>query len=82
MSPNDRLDAMYAAVEAVNEGCAGAEEPRLVEDALTYPRARQVDAILLACTEIPLMLPGGGAAANLINPIQVLAEAALRFALT
>ena len=82
MSPNDRLDAMYAAVEAVNEGRAGAEEPRLVEDVLTYPRARQVDAILLACTEIPLMLPDGGAATNLINPIQLLAEAALRFALT
>jgi len=79
--PDDRLDAMYAAVVAVDEGRAGAEEARLAQDGVAYLRSRQADAILLACTEIPLMLPDGGAAPDIINPIQFLADAAVRFAL-
>ena len=46
---------MYAAVVAVDEGRAGAEEARLAQDGVAYLRARQVDGILLACTELPLM---------------------------
>ncbi|CAA9267181.1 MAG: hypothetical protein AVDCRST_MAG26-2622 [uncultured Chloroflexia bacterium] len=80
--PDHRLDAMYAAVVAVDEGRAGAEEARLVQDGVAYLRSRQADAILLACTEIPLMLPDGGAAPDLINPVEFLADAAVRFALT
>ncbi len=82
MSPNDRVDAMYAAVVAVSEGRAGAEEARLVQDEVAYLQSRQVDAVLLACTEIPLMLPDGGGASDLINPVEFLSEAAVRFALT
>ncbi|HSH83431.1 MAG TPA: hypothetical protein VLA19_33275 [Herpetosiphonaceae bacterium] len=45
-------------------------------------RSRQANTILLACTEIPLMLPDGDDAPDLINPIQFLAEAAVCFAVT
>jgi aspartate/glutamate racemase len=36
---------------------------------------------VLGCTEIPLLLPDGGDAADLINPASLLADAAVRYAL-
>jgi aspartate/glutamate racemase len=43
--------------------------------------ARPVEAIVLGCTEIPLLLHDESDAADLISPGALLADAAVRFAI-
>lgn len=43
---------------------------------------RAVAGVVLGCTEIPLLLGESADAADLINPAQLLAEAAVRAAMT
>jgi aspartate racemase len=62
-------------------GQAGPEESRLAVEAVETLRAREVDGIILGCTEIPLLLGDAAQAPDLINPAQLLAEAAVRFAI-
>ncbi|HKQ57163.1 MAG TPA: amino acid racemase [Candidatus Eisenbacteria bacterium] len=50
---------------------------RVAHDAVTSLRARNVDGTILGCTEIPLMLGAAADAPDLINPAQLLAEAAV-----
>jgi aspartate/glutamate racemase len=64
----------------VDEGHAGKEENQTVQAGLTYLRAQKVDGIILACTEIRLMLQEVDQEEDLINPAQLLAEATLRYA--
>jgi aspartate racemase len=40
-----------------------------------------VEGIILGCTEIPLLLGEAADGPDLINPLQLLAEAAVRFAM-
>jgi aspartate racemase len=44
-------------------------------------RALSVDAVVLGCTEIPLLLGDESEAPDLINPAALLADAAVRFAI-
>lgn len=50
-------------------------------DAVTALRQKGVDGVILGCTEIPLLLGEKAAGADLINPLALLAEAAVRAAL-
>lgn len=50
-------------------------------DAVTALRQKEVDGIILGCTEIPLLLGEKADRADLINPLELLAEAAVRAAL-
>jgi aspartate racemase len=68
------------AIRAVMEGGEGKSESEAALDVVAALRARGVEAIVLGCTEIPLLLPDGGDAKDLINPAALLAEAAVRFA--
>jgi aspartate racemase len=70
-----------AAVFQLMEGRDDGRSRAAVTDAVAELRARRVDAVILGCTEIPLLLRDGAAAADLINPAQLLAEAAVRAAL-
>ncbi len=79
--PNDMLPALYQAVLAVDEGRAGREETQIARAGLAHLRAQNVDGIILACTEIPFMLPEPDTEVDVINPLQLLAEAAVRFAI-
>jgi aspartate racemase len=72
-----RLDA---AIRAVMEGGDGKTESETALDVVAGLRARRVEATVLGCTEIPLLLPDDGDARDLINPAALLAEAAVRFA--
>jgi aspartate racemase len=74
-----RLDA---GIRAVMEGADGKPESEAAVDVVAALRARSVDGTVLGCTEIPLLLPDGGEAGDLINPAALLAEAAVRFAMT
>lgn len=74
----DRLDS---AIVAYMAGRTTAEDRALAIEAVETLRARGVEAIILGCTEIPLLLGDDAQAPDLINPLQLLAEAAVRFAM-
>jgi aspartate racemase len=77
--PRERLDA---AILAVMEGRAGEPESAVMQEALTDLRGRGVDGIILGCTELPFLVgPAADTSPVLINPIQLLAEAAVRRAM-
>jgi aspartate/glutamate racemase len=65
---------------AVGEGRSGAAEERLVQRAIALLRSQGADAIILACTEFPVALRAD-LDADLINPAELLAEAAIRAAI-
>lgn len=73
-----RLDE---AIHKVMEGRDDATSAQSAEDALNELRARSVDRIILASTEISLLLGERATAPDLINPLQLLADAAVRHAL-
>ena len=82
-----RLDA---AIDAYDEGKHGIEQRGAALDAVNRLRAQGTDGIIMGCTEVPLLLrpmPGEAGqvdeadAPDLINPIQLLAEAAVRHAM-
>jgi aspartate racemase len=54
---------------------------KAAEDAVATLRQRGVDGIILGCTEIPLLLGEKANEPDLISPIVLLAEAAVKFAM-
>jgi aspartate racemase len=74
----DRLDR---AILALMTGQAGPEETATALEAVDTLRAGNVDGVILGCTEIPLLLGDLAEAPDLIHPLQLLAEAAVRFAI-
>jgi aspartate racemase len=92
-SPLEKLDIACETIEAnmrgqldnsirkLMEGRNDAESTATAQAAVNNLRARQVDGIILGCTEIPLLLQESANAADLLNPAQLLAEAAVRYSL-
>ena len=74
----DRLNHLVFAVSA---GQAGAGDQAAIREAVAFLRAAGAEAIILGCTEFPLLLADELAAPDLINPAQLLAEAAVRYAI-
>jgi aspartate racemase len=70
---------LVGVMRAVGEGRSGAAEEGLVLEAIALLRAQGADGIILACTEFPLALTTLLDAA-IINPAELLAEAAVRAA--
>jgi aspartate racemase len=66
---------------ALMEGRAGAEGHSVAKEAVDNLRAGEAQGIILGCTEIPLLLGEEHSAPDLLNPAQLLAEAAIREAL-
>jgi aspartate racemase len=88
----DRLQAMGIAAETLDpeqtgpldraiiglmEGRDTEASRQLAVAAVAALRARAVDGIILGCTELPLMLGAAADAPDLLNPAQLLAEAAV-----
>jgi aspartate racemase len=73
-----RLDA---AIQAVMEGREGAAEANAARAAVAALRTAPVDGVVLGCTEIPLLLAEEAEARDLVNPLALLAEAAVRLAI-
>ena len=44
-------------------------------------REQRVDGIIMGCSELPLLLQEGSDAPDLLNPVQLLAEAAVSYAI-
>ena len=74
----DRLDR---AIVGLMEGRTGPESSAVAREAVDTLRGRGVDAVILGCTEIPLLLGEAADAPDLINPAQLLAEATVRHAI-
>jgi aspartate/glutamate racemase len=74
-------DPLNIAVMRMQEGRATADDTQAIREAVAYLRARQVDGIILGCTELPLLLPTYADEPDLVNPAQLLAEAAIRYAM-
>jgi aspartate racemase len=72
---------LNSAVATLWEGRAKIDDMQVVREAVAYLRTRQVDGIILGCTELPLLLPACVDESDLINPAQLTAEAAIQFAL-
>jgi aspartate racemase len=70
------------AILAVMQGRAGPKEQSLARITIERMRVQQVDGTILGCTEIPLLLQEQAEAPDLINPLQLLAEAAVREAMS
>jgi aspartate/glutamate racemase len=58
----------------------GAKTHHAAEEALEVLRQRKVDGIILGCTEIPLLLGKKVNESDVINPLELLAEATVKFA--
>jgi aspartate racemase len=69
------------AILALMAGQNGLPEHTAALEAIEELRGRGVDGIILGCTEIPLLLGEAAGAPDLINPAELLAEAAVRFAM-
>lgn len=77
-APLAKLDA---AIMKVMEGRDDTESAAAAHEAIKTLRARNVDGIILGCTEIPLLLGENAAEPDLVNPSELLAEAAVRYAI-
>jgi aspartate racemase len=77
----ERRAALDRAIFRLMEGRDDNEGRRLARVAVERLRGRRVEGIVMGCTELPLLLREHAEAADLVNPAQLLAEAAVRLAL-
>ena len=79
--PVESRDRLDQAIWAVWEGRVGDQERQIASEVVDWLRARNTEMIILGCTEIPLLLGELADQPDLINPAQLLAEAAVRYAM-
>lgn len=65
----------------LQEGAKARNVSAPAHEAVAYLREQKVDGIIIGCTEIPLLLGGVADDSDIINPSQLLAEAAVKKAL-
>ncbi len=80
--PEEQLDALLNGIVAVDEGRESDQMAQAAREGIDYLRARNTDRIVIACTEIALLLKAAADDPNLINPAQLLAEAAVHYSLS
>ena len=77
----ERRAALDGAIFRTMEGRDDAESTAAARAAVDELRGRGVDGVIVGCTEIPLLLRDAMDTPDLINPAQLLAEAAVRAAM-
>lgn len=80
--PQELVKELDKSVWAVMEGVPPKDVQAPVHKAIEYLENKNVDAIILGCSEIALMISEDLPAENLINPIQLLAERAVELAIS
>lgn len=75
------LERLNKAIFAVMEGRNNKDDTASAMKAVSYLRQKNSDVIILGCSELPLLLNNETTAPDLINPTQLLAEAAIREAI-
>ena len=73
-------DALDRAIIRLMEGADTDADRNAAREAVDQVRSAGAPVTVLGCTEIPLLLGAAAEADDLINPAQLLAEAAVRFA--
>jgi aspartate racemase len=76
----ERQARLDQAIFRVMEGRDDDAARQAAHEAVNALRARGVDGVILGCTEIPFLVRPDESESDLINPIQLLAEAAVEFA--
>jgi aspartate racemase len=77
-TPGAELQApLDRAIPRVMEGRVEEADERAAREAISELRARSVDGIVLGCTEIPPLLGEAAAGPDLLDPLPLLAEAAV-----
>ncbi len=79
--PDGLRDRLDDAIFRLMAGQTKPEDKDLAVEAVDLLWARGVDGVILGCTEIPLLLGDDAAKEDVVNPAQLLAEAAVRFAM-
>jgi aspartate racemase len=77
----DLQSGLDGGIRAVAEGRESAADAVAARAAVGALRSSGADGVVLGCTEIPLLLGEASEAADLVNPLALLAEATVRFAL-
>ena len=76
-----QITALDRSLLGVMEGRMPADSVALAAEAVDTLRSPGVDGVILGCTELPLLLGTTAEGSDLINPAQLLAEAAVRYAM-
>ena len=66
------------AIYPVQEGRVFTKPPKILTDCVSYFKDKNVDSVILGCSEIPILLTNKYQSEILINPSQLIAETALR----
>ena len=77
----DLQEQLDRSILAVQEGAAGPGARMVGREAMAALRRQAVDGIVLGCTELPFLLDYDVADPSVIDPMQLLAEAAVREAM-
>lgn len=72
----ERLD--NEGIYPVQEGASPSDVAQVAHEAVEYLRKQKVDGIILGCTEVPILLGQVAEDSDIINPSQLLAEAAIK----
>jgi aspartate racemase len=79
--PDYLVEKLDKSVWAVMEGTPPEDVKAPVYEAISYLESQSVDAIILGCSEFALMIEHDIQRQNLIDPIQLLAEKAVEYAI-
>lgn len=79
--PEELAQKLDESIWAVMEGENSEKLTGPAKKAINYLRAQGTEGIILGCTEIPLLLQAPTEEPDWLNPSQLLAEAAIRYAL-
>lgn len=79
--PVDQRDKLDRWIFKLMEGDRNPQGTRVAIEAVAYLQDKVVDGVILGCTEIPLLLGDQAEQPDLINPTQLLAEAAVAHAI-
>jgi aspartate racemase len=79
--PDYLVEQLDKSVWAVMEGTPPEDVKAPVNEAVSYLESQSVDAIILGCSEFALMIEHDLPRRNLIDPIQLLAEKAVEYAI-
>jgi aspartate racemase len=77
----EQRKSLDEAIMRVMEGKDGKEERQLAEGAIRQLKDQGAEGTILGCTEIPLLLTNDLDKQTLINPVELLAEATVQYAL-
>jgi aspartate racemase len=78
---NTLQEKLNQVIFRVMEGTEDEKDRAIVIEAVNQLRSKKADGIIPGCTELPIILGKEAEAADMVNPAQLLAEAAVRYSI-